>query len=111
MASDEYAAGISDPMPASPAVTPAGAREQIDIAIMRDMFREPTDVPRDLHYLLSGTQDVYSQRGDRMPGIYQILSYSHVPSFRHKLHVRKHKHSDLMAAQFYDIDRDGGEIA
>ena len=46
----------------------------------------------------------------RLPGLYQILSYSHVFAFRHRMHVRRHKHSDLMAAQFYDIAWDGAEI-
>ena len=35
---------------------------------------------------------------------------SHVFAFRHRMHVRKHKHSHLMEAQFFDIDWDGGAI-
>jgi hypothetical protein len=96
--------------PAAPYLVPAGETAQIDSAIVREMFRDPKDIPKDLHHLLSGTQDVYAQKGDRLPGLYQILSYSHVFAFRHRMHVRHHKHSDLMSAQFYDIAWDGAEI-
>jgi len=110
MEAEPFAKAITDPDFDAPYIAKAGAQEQIDIAIVRDMFREPKDIPNDLHLLLSGTKDVYSQKGDRLPGLYQILSYSHVISFRHRMHVKKHKHSDLMAAQFYDIEWDGAEI-
>ena len=96
--------------PADPYVVPAGETAQIDSAIIREMFREPGEIPRDLRHLLSGARDVYAQKGDRLPGLYQILSYSHVFAFRHRMHTRRHKHSDLMAAQFYDIAWDGAEI-
>ena len=59
---------------------------------------------------MEGTKDVYSQKGDRWPGLYVLLAYSHVFAFRHRMHVGKHKHSDLMEAQFFDISWDGGEI-
>jgi predicted ATP-grasp superfamily ATP-dependent carboligase len=110
MPATDYVSAVFTPDPAHPAVVEPGAREQIDSAILRDMFREPKDFPSDMKLLLSGTQDVYAQKGDRLPGIYQILSYSHVFAFRHRMHVRKHKHSDLMEAQFFDIDWDGGTI-
>jgi hypothetical protein len=110
MESVPYAVSLTEPDSVSPYVAAAGAREQIDSAIIRDMFREPRDIPEDLHLLLSGTRDVYAQKGDRLPGIYQVLSYAHVVSYRHRMHVRKHKHSDLMAAQFFDIEWDGAEI-
>jgi hypothetical protein len=34
-----------------------------------------------------------------------------VTAFRHRMHARKHKHSDLVEAQFFDIDYDEGAIA
>jgi len=110
MEAEPFARAITDPDFDAPYVAAAGAREQIDSAIIRDMFREPQDIPEDLHLLLSGTRDVYAQKGDRLPGIYQILSYAHVFTFRHRMHVRRQKHSDLMEAQFFDVEWDGGEI-
>jgi predicted ATP-grasp superfamily ATP-dependent carboligase len=110
MPAKDYVDGVFAPNPDRPAVVKPGTREQIATAILRDMFREPKDLPTDMKLLLSGTKDVYAEKGDRLPGIYQILSYSHVFAFRHRMHVRKHKHSDLMEAQFFDIDWDGGAI-
>jgi ATP-grasp domain len=110
MPAKDYVDAVLSPHVDRPVLVQPGAREQIASAIIRDMFREPKDFASDLHLLLEGTQDVYAQKGDRLPGIYQILSYSHVFAFRHRMHVRKHKHSDLMAAQFFDIDWDGGPI-
>ena len=110
MSSEAFSQALVEGDPAAPYVVPAGETAQIDSAIVREMFREPKDIPEDLHYLLSGTKDVYAQKGDRLPGLYQILSYSHVFAFRHRMHARHHKHSDLMSAQFYDIAWDGAEI-
>lgn len=110
MSPEGFSEALTNPDPANPYVVPEGESAQIDSAIVRNMFRDPKEIPEDLHYLLSGTKDVYSQKGDRLPGLYQILSYSHVFAFRHKMHSRHHKHSDLMAAQFYDIAWDGAEI-
>ncbi|MAI79157.1 MAG: ATP-grasp domain-containing protein [Deltaproteobacteria bacterium] len=110
MSSEGFSGAVTAPNPEHPYVVPEGESAQIDSAILRNMFRDPREIPEDLHYLFSGTKDVYSQKGDRLPGLYQILSYSHVFAFRHRMHVRHHKHSDLMAAQFFDIAWDGEEI-
>jgi predicted ATP-grasp superfamily ATP-dependent carboligase len=110
MPAQDYVGAVLSPNPDRPTVVRPGVREQIASAIVRDMFREPRDIHPDLRLLLSGTEDVYAQKGDRLPGLYQILSYSHVFAFRHRMHVRKHRHSDLMEAQFFDIDWDGGPI-
>jgi hypothetical protein len=103
----ELSKAIFEPDFDAPTIVPAGRREQIGIAILRDMFREPKNVPSDLRRLLDGTEDVYSQKGDRLPGLYQILSFTHILAYRHRLQTRKHSHSALMEAQFYDIAWDG----
>ena len=104
---EEFNSAVFEPDLESPTIIPAGRSKQIAIAILRDMFREPAHVPDDLERLIDGTEDVYSQPGDRLAGLYQILSYTHVLAFRHRMHTRKHKHSDLMEAQFYDIAWNG----
>jgi hypothetical protein len=58
---------------------------------------------------LFAAPDVYAARHDLRPLLYEILSYSHVFAFRHHEHG-PHKHTDLMAAQFYDIEWDGSPI-
>ena len=110
MESEPYAQALFEPDFEKPYHAPADLEAQIDVAILRDMFREPSDIPQDLRQLFSGTKDVYAQKGDRLPGLYVILAYSHVFEFRRRMHVTKHKHSDLMEAQFFDIAWDGGEI-
>jgi len=110
MSSEEYIDAMLHPHPDDPFVVEGGRRDQIGIALIRDMFRDPKEIPRDLHLLLSGTQDVYTHKDDLLPGLYQILSYTHVIAFRHRFRVKKHRHSDLMAAQFYDISYNGQDI-
>ena len=95
----------------APHVVPAGVHEQIAVAVIRDMFRNPEDIPRDFHLLKSSGPDAYAEPGDRLPLVYTLLSLSHVTAFRHRMHTRRHKHSDLVEAQFFDIDYDGGAIA
>ena len=38
------------------------------------------------------------------------MSESHVFAYRHRLHAKRHRHTDLVAAQFYDIAWNGGEL-
>jgi predicted ATP-grasp superfamily ATP-dependent carboligase len=101
---------IFGPASDTPHVVPAGVREQIAVAVIRDMFRNPDHIPRDLHALASGGQDVYAEPGDRLPLLYTLLSLSRVTAFRHQMHAKRHKHSDLVESQFFDIDYDGGTI-
>lgn len=104
---EEFNSAVFEPNLESPTVIPAGRSKQIGIAILRDMFRDPSHIPDDLERLVDGSEDVYSKPGDRLPGLYQILSYSHVLAFRHRMQTRKHKHSDIMEAQFFDIAWNG----
>jgi hypothetical protein len=98
----------------SPVVLEAGHRAQIDFALLRDMFREPKNIPSDFRDLFDAP-DVYAggqgeTKHDFGPLLYEILSYSHVFAFRHQEHGHHHKHTDLMAAQFYDIEWGGSPI-
>ncbi len=101
---------VLHPGDGAPHVVPAGVHKQIAIALVRDMFRDWREIPADVEAILSGGQDIYTQKGDPLPGLYQILSYTHVLSFRHRLHVKRHQHSDLVAAQFYDIAWNGDAL-
>jgi hypothetical protein len=44
------------------------------------------------------------------PALFQILSYSHVLSYRHHKHADKDQRTDLMAAYFDDVQWDGEAI-
>ena len=93
----------------NPAVVPPGRKSEIKFAMLRDMFREPANLPQDLRELFEAP-DVYHGKHDLRPFLYEVLSYSHVYAFRHHEHPHGHKHTDLVAAQFYDVEWDGSPI-
>lgn len=88
-------------------VVPAGIRRQIAAALLRDMVRNWREIPADVLALLSGAEDVYAAPGDAMPALYSMLSYGHVRRFRRHVGRRRRRHTDLVAAQFYDVLWDG----
>ncbi len=110
MDSKRYVDALLAPSDGPPYVVPSGVRKQITSAILRDMFRDWRQVPSDLEALFSGAGEIYAHVDDPAPGLYQLLSYSHVFSYRHRLHVKRHRHTDLVAAQFYDIAWNGDEL-
>jgi predicted ATP-grasp superfamily ATP-dependent carboligase len=93
----------------APLVLEAGHRQQIDVAIIRDMIHNWKEIPSDIEALVS-MPDIYFKWHDILPGLYQFLSYSHILSYRRFLNTGKHKRTDIMAAQFYDICWDGEPI-
>lgn len=109
---EELAEAVLDPAPTT-RVVPAGRRTQIDLALLRDMIREPANLHDDLRELFRAP-DVYLGRADYGPFLYQVLSYSHVFAFRHSEHGSRpgahHRHTALLAAQFYDVSWDGSPI-
>lgn len=110
MSATHYVHALLAPGDGAPHVVPSGVRVQISSAILRDMFRDWRQIPSDLQALFSGAREVYAHVDDPAPGVYQLLSYSHVFAYRHRLHVKRHRHTDLVAAQFYDIAWNGGEL-
>jgi len=95
--------------PNGPVVLEPGHTKQIDVAIVRDMIKNWKEIPSDVHALLH-VSDLYFQKHDVLPALYQFLSYSHVRAYRKFLHTGEHKRTDIMAAQFYDICWDGNPI-
>ena len=74
----------SSPGP-NPSVVPAGRKSEIKFAVLRDMFREPANLPQDLRELFEAP-DIYHGKHDLRPFLYEVLSYSHVFAFRHHEH-------------------------
>jgi predicted ATP-grasp superfamily ATP-dependent carboligase len=108
MAADVFVTALLEPSP-DPVVVPAGVKSEIKFAMLRDMFREPSNLPKDLRELFEAP-DVYHGQHDLRPFLYEVLSYSHVFAFRHHEHPHAHKHTDLVAAQFFDVEWDGSPI-
>jgi predicted ATP-grasp superfamily ATP-dependent carboligase len=109
----DFADAVCDPVPGPLRVAPAGVREQIGVALVRDMLREPREFRSDLAALFSGVEDAYWQKGDALPGIYQFLSYTLLMTYRrrHGIRGRARSHQDLVEAQFHDIAWNGEAVA
>jgi predicted ATP-grasp superfamily ATP-dependent carboligase len=92
------------------AVVPPGVRRIYTSALVRDAIVHPRELLRDLGYLLSGASDIYAERGDRLPALFQILSYGYVLSYRLRHHERLRHAATLIAAYFDGISWNGERL-
>lgn len=100
----------ADGVPDAPAKAPAGVERKVSIALIRDMLLHPTEALEDLEYLMSSARDVYVDRDDLWPGIFQVLSYSHVAAYRlRRLGRNSDAKRSLVAAYFDDIEFNGAD--
>jgi hypothetical protein len=100
---------IVGPAPATVQVVPPGRRRMYAMAVVRDLLRHRTHAREDLSYLFSGAGDVYGDRDDMLPAIFQVLSYGRVFGFlRHKKVPRRG--TALVAAYFDGVSWDGRRI-
>jgi predicted ATP-grasp superfamily ATP-dependent carboligase len=97
--------------PASaPRVVAAGTRRMYASALIRDLMLHRGDRRQNLAYLLSGTQDVYSPPDDRLPALFQVLSYLPVLLYRARHPWPPRPGTGLVAATFDGIAWDGEPI-
>jgi predicted ATP-grasp superfamily ATP-dependent carboligase len=89
---------------------PAGVRRLYASALLRDAVLHPRELPADLAYLFSDADDIYAEPGDRLPALYQVLSYGHVLSYRFRRHDPGRPSTKLMAAYFDGICWNGQTI-
>jgi predicted ATP-grasp superfamily ATP-dependent carboligase len=92
------------------AVVPAGVRRLYASALLRDALLHPRELRADLAYLFSDADDIYAERGDRWPALFQVLSYGRVLSYRMHHHERVRRATKLMAAYFEGISWNGQPI-
>jgi hypothetical protein len=72
-----FVQALLDP-PRSTLVAPAGTRRMFRGALIREMFLRPGSIPANVKEIFfSGTPDVVSVAGDRWPGFFQVLSFTH----------------------------------
>ncbi len=109
LSSEAYASALTAPG-AEPVVAPAGRRLRIDVALLRDMLLHWREIPADLAALLQEGEDVYLRRGDLMPAVFSLLSYSHVMAWRFT-HPMAKTRSALLAAQFDDVEWNGEALS
>jgi predicted ATP-grasp superfamily ATP-dependent carboligase len=94
-----------------PHIVPPGRQRLYASALIRDLFVHPHNLRDDLAYLRSDARDIYAEAGDRVPALYQFLSYAQVLGY-----LRRHHHAaaragtTLMAAYFDGIVWDGDPI-
>jgi hypothetical protein len=100
---EEFADALFDRRPDQVIVAPAGVRHKYSVALVRDMLLNWREARLDLAHLFSGAKDVYAERGDLSPALYQLLSYSHVLDYRRDMGSNRNKRVDLLDAYFYDI--------
>jgi len=101
MSPEMYHRALFDPPPNEVLVAEAGIRNKYSIALVRDMVMHWREAPEDVKHLLSSAQEIYAEAGDLLPGLYQLLSYSHVIAYR--MHVGEHRSQALMEAYFDDV--------
>jgi predicted ATP-grasp superfamily ATP-dependent carboligase len=105
---DAFESALLGPPPPSPIVVPAGRRRKYTSAVVRDLVLHPSRLRKDARWLVEG-DDVYSEPGDRLPALYQLLSYAHVLAWRARHHISA-RGTGLMAAYFDGIEWNGDEI-
>jgi hypothetical protein len=86
-------------------VVPPGVRRMYASALVRDLVLHWPDARADLAYLLSDAADIYGEHGDRLPALFQLLSYGHVLSYRPRRGARRG--TKLVEAYFDGITYDG----
>ncbi len=110
MSGEAFCDALLDAEPRQLRVAPAGVRYKYSAALVRDMWLRWREIPADLRYLLSSAKDVYAERGDWMPAIYQLLSYSQIAAYKWSKPRSQRKSSDLAAGYFEDILWNGEPI-
>jgi hypothetical protein len=91
-------------------VVPAGVRKKYVSAIVRDLLVHLGHAREDAHYLFDHSGDVYGERGDRLPALFQVLSYAHVLWYRARHGRPARKGTALVAAYFDGIQWNGAAI-
>jgi hypothetical protein len=90
-------------------VVPAGIRRKYNGAVLRDLVLHGTRLGEHLALLLS-RYDVDRKDRDRMPSLYQLLSYVLTLGTRARRHRAAPRGTSLMAAYFDGVEWNGEEI-
>lgn len=92
-------------------LVPAGVQRLYASAVLRDLMLHLSHLRTDAALLVSRhVLDVMGEPGDRLPAVYQALSYAHVLSYRAHGHRPARAGTSLMAAYFDGIAWDGDAI-
>ncbi|MGZ3405193.1 MAG: ATP-grasp domain-containing protein [Polyangia bacterium] len=107
---DALVDAVLAPSDGPPHIVPAGRRRLYAAALLRDLVLHRKN-RRDDAALLRSARDVYAEPGDRMPALYQFLSYAQVLAYLRRHHgAAPRAGTTLMAAYFDGIAWDGQPI-
>lgn len=101
MSPEMYERALFGPFPDDVLEAAVGVRKKYSSALIRDMFLHWHEAPEDIKHLFSAAEEHYAEPGDLLPGLYQLLSYSHVIAYR--LQVGNHSSNALLEAYFDDV--------
>lgn len=110
MSPETFCDALLDAEPRHTRIAPAGVKHMYSAALIRDMLLRWREIPADLRHLLSSAKDVYAERGDMLPAVYQLLSYSQIAAYKWSKPRSQRKSSDLAAGYFEDILWNGDAI-
>jgi predicted ATP-grasp superfamily ATP-dependent carboligase len=110
LASDDLVVDAVLAPPNDVRVVPAGVRKKYVSAIVRDMLVHLGHARQDAHYLFDHSGDLYGESGDRLPALYQVLSYAHVLWYRTRHRRPARPGTALVAAYFDGIQWNGDAI-
>jgi hypothetical protein len=92
-------------------VVPPGRKRKYASALLRDLLLHWDHARADVSYLLAGDmEDVYGEAGDRMPALFQVLSYAYVLRWRAQHRGHSRRGTGLLAAIFDGIEWNGDAI-
>lgn len=95
----------------APWVAPAGEVRILSLAVIRDMLLHPNHVVRGLRYLLSpSARDVFHDRHDLLPALFQFLTYSQIQRYRRWAGPGRDRRTDIIEAFSYDFAWQGEPI-
>jgi hypothetical protein len=76
-------------------------------ALLRDLVLHRGRAAVALEHLRAGGPDVYAEPGDRLPALFQVLSYLHVLGYSRRNGAPARRHTALVAAYFDGIEYNG----
>lgn len=104
MPGDVFARTVTGGPAARLFVSPAGSRRQIASGLILDALQNWKHVPRNVAAHFRFGDDVYAARGDLLPGLYSLSSFSQVRRFQRQMpEEARYDLADVVASQFYDV--------
>lgn len=111
MPTEMFVEAVLGEVPDTPFIAPAGARNKISMALLREMLHDPQRIPEGLRHLFSReTHDVFAARDDLLPALYQFFTWPQIAAFKRHAGKELDKRTMLIEAFSYDTSWNGEPI-